>query len=101
MAEASLSLTTDNFNSDLLHKWDVIASNKSKRKGKRQKNPSNWKKEKRKRAIISGQAYLNTKGDLVGPRIIGPDCNCKYKCFGSVSSENRLAIFNGYYSLKR
>lgn len=73
----------------------------SKKKGKRTRNPDNWKKEKRKRAILSGQAYLNTKGELVGPRFIGPDCNCKHKCFLNVSYENRLAIFNGYYSLKR
>lgn len=72
-----------------------------KKKNKRSRNPDNWKKEKRKRAILSGQAYLNTKGEFVGPRSIGPDCNCKHKCFLNVSDENRLAIFKGYYSLKR
>lgn len=70
-----------------------------KEKKKRTRNPENWKKEKRKRAILAGQAYVNTKGELVGPRAIGPDCNCKNKCFLAVSDENRNAIFNGYYSL--
>lgn len=73
----------------------------SKEKKKRTRNPENWKKEKRKRAILSGQAYVNTKGELVGPRAIGPDCNCKNKCFMAVSDENRNMIFNGYYSLNR
>ncbi|KAK8401138.1 hypothetical protein O3P69_002712 [Scylla paramamosain] len=70
-----------------------------KEKKKRTRNPENWKKEKRKRAILSGQPYVNTKGELVGPRAIGPDCNCKNKCFTAVNDENRNAIFNGYYSL--
>lgn len=72
-----------------------------KEKKKRTRNPENWKKEKRKRAILSGQPYVNTKGELVGPRAIGPDCNCKNKCFTAVNDENRNAIFNGYYSLNR
>ncbi|KAG0698537.1 hypothetical protein GWK47_026015 [Chionoecetes opilio] len=73
----------------------------SKEKKKRTRNPENWKKEKRKRAILSGQPYVNTKGELVGPRAIGPDCNCKNKCFIAVNTDNRNAIFNGYYSLNR
>ncbi|XP_064079025.1 uncharacterized protein LOC135196261 [Macrobrachium nipponense] len=70
-----------------------------KEKKKRTRNPENWKKEKRKRAILSGQAYVNTKGELVGPRAIGPNCNCKNKCYNQVSDENRNMIFRGYYSL--
>lgn len=72
-----------------------------KEKKKRTRNPENWKKEKRKRAILSGRPYVNTKGELVGPRAIGPDCNCKNKCFQAVNDDNRNAIFNGYYSLNR
>ncbi|KAG7175562.1 hypothetical protein Hamer_G025513 [Homarus americanus] len=78
---------------------NTVQQESPKEKKKRTRNPENWKKEKRKRAILSGQAYVNTKGELVGPRAIGPDCNCKNKCFTAVSDDNRNAIFNGYYSL--
>jgi len=78
----------------------TIQPETAKEKKKRTRNPDNWKKEKRKRAILSGQAYVNTKGELVGPRAIGPDCSCKNKCFHAVSDDNRSAIFNGFYSLK-
>ncbi|XP_037779592.1 uncharacterized protein LOC119576110 [Penaeus monodon] len=78
---------------------NTVQQESPKEKKKRTRNPENWKKEKRKRAILSGQAYVNTKGELVGPRAIGPDCNCKNKCFTVVSDDNRNAIFNGYYSL--
>ena len=74
---------------------------KNSEKRKRSRNPENWIKTKRKQAIIAGQSYVNTKGEIVSSKFIGPDCNCKNKCFLGVNKENREIIFKGFYSLKR
>ena len=79
----------------------IVQEAPKEKKTKRSRNPDQWKKEKRKRAILSGQPYVNTKGTIVGARAIGPDCMCKNKCFLAVTLENRNAIFNGFYALKR
>lgn len=70
-------------------------------KKKRSRNPENWIKTKRKLAILAGRQYLSTKGQLMPSKDIGPNCNCKSKCFQGVDKENRELIFNGFYSLKR
>ena len=73
----------------------------TKPRNKRSRNPDNWLKTKRKKAIISGQSYVNTKGKIISPKQIGPDCNCKNKCFIGVNKESREAIFKGFYNLER
>lgn len=72
-----------------------------KKSKKRSRNPESWIKSKRKEAILSGQTYINTRGEKVSPKKMGPDCNCQKKCFAEVDEEARRTIFNGFYSLKR
>ncbi|PSN45004.1 hypothetical protein C0J52_11636 [Blattella germanica] len=66
---------------------------------KRTRNPSEWKREKRKRLRVAGKAYINSKGDIVDERKIGEDCRCRRKCYTLVTEEERHKLFVGYYSL--
>ncbi|KAJ8878997.1 hypothetical protein PR048_019603 [Dryococelus australis] len=75
-------------------------SNKSKQPKRKQRNPSEWKREKRKRSIIAGESHISVKGELVLPKKIGADCNCKLKCYKKVDENTRQRLFKGYYSLK-
>ncbi|KDR17003.1 uncharacterized protein LOC110832095 [Zootermopsis nevadensis] len=66
---------------------------------KRTRNPSEWKREKRKRLRVAGKAYVNSRGDIVDERKIGEDCRCRRKCYALVTEEERHKLFVGYYSL--
>ncbi|XP_067000783.1 uncharacterized protein [Anabrus simplex] len=78
---------------------DVESGHKSKQTKKRIRNPSEWKREKRKRLRIAGKEYVNSKGDIVSERRIGDDCKCRRKCYKLVSEDQRHKLFDGYYSL--
>ncbi|KAF2352110.1 hypothetical protein FHG87_017137 [Trinorchestia longiramus] len=93
------------FESDFMGKsYDVNCTSdiqgKSLSNRSRTRNPELWLKSRRKKAILSGQSYTNTRGKVVSSKRIGPNCNCRNKCFHEVNEESRKKIFNGFYNLK-
>nr|CAD7199986.1 unnamed protein product [Timema douglasi] len=48
----------------------------------------------------TGESHISVKGELVLPKRIGSDCNCKLKCYQKVDENTRQRLFKGYYSLK-
>ncbi|GLH05514.1 uncharacterized protein GBIM_11094 [Gryllus bimaculatus] len=75
------------------------SGNQKKQSKKRARNPSEWKREKRKRLRIAGKEYVNSRGDVVNERKIGEDCKCRRKCYSLVPEDQRNKLFDGYYSL--
>lgn len=67
---------------------------------RRTRNPEEWHKQKQKRLRIAGLEYINANGVVVPPKLPGPDCNCRRRCFQKVPEEVRLKTFHGFYSMK-
>ncbi|KAL4104440.1 hypothetical protein QTP88_019741 [Uroleucon formosanum] len=70
-------------------------------KEKRSKNPEQWKKTKAKLLKNSGKSYTSRTGKTVNERVMGPNCSdrCILKCSSKLSDENRIELFNKYWSL--
>ena len=68
---------------------------------KRKSTPEDWKKNVRKRLRLSGKEYISQSGKTIPKRALKPvDCNkCKYKCSDNVTEEDRMQIFNTFWSL--
>lgn len=68
---------------------------------KRSRNPEQWKKTKAKLLKNSGKSYTSRTGKTVNERVMGPNCSdrCILKCSSKISDENRIELFNKYWSL--
>lgn len=70
----------------------------------RKKNPMphRWKKNIRKQLRLEGKEYISSRGKAIKARQLKPhNCSkCRYKCPSKVSEEDRMNIFNNYWSLK-
>lgn len=68
---------------------------------KRTRNEDGWKRNQKKRAKCSGQAYKTTKGKEKRARQMGASCGvkCRYKCKGKITEEQRARIFEQYWGL--
>lgn len=58
------------------------------------------KREKAKRLRIAGKSYINSKGQNVPGKTIGPDCNCRLECYKKINEGKRQEIFEQFYALK-
>jgi hypothetical protein len=58
------------------------------------------KREKAKRLRIAGESYINSKGQCVPEKSIGPDCKCRRSCYKKIDESKRLEIFQRFYGLK-
>lgn len=65
------------------------------------RNPANWKRNKAKLAINTGQEHLTAKGNLMRARKLGAGCkqSCRFKCHSHVSEEQRKKIFDQYWGI--
>lgn len=66
---------------------------------KRQSDIASRIKEKRSRQKNAGQQYINSSGVLHIAKTVGPDCNCKRKCFELVKEEHRDNICKSFWNL--
>lgn len=66
-------------------------------RGKKKRCPEKWKRNLRKKAKVVGKAYVSVKGKAVPARVLGGNCDCKFKCFAKIT--NPESIFNGFYSI--
>jgi len=76
-----------------------LLSSKSKSR-KRQRNMQKWKRNQVKQARLTGQSYVNHRGNRVAAKVPAgaePICKCKFKCSERVDAECRSAIFTSYY----
>ncbi|KAG5671358.1 hypothetical protein PVAND_001559 [Polypedilum vanderplanki] len=67
---------------------------------RRPRHADEWKCNKRKKLRNSGQAYINTKGNLVQGRVMKPACsNCRNRCNEKLTEEERQMNFNKFWAL--
>ncbi|KAK3929722.1 Phosphoglycolate phosphatase [Frankliniella fusca] len=64
---------------------------------KRSCTPAEWKHNKAKKALNSGEAHFNVKGQFRPGKVMRPACVCKAKCSLRVNEEQRLAIHNLFW----
>lgn len=59
-----------------------------------------WKKQKRKRARLSGDAYETSKGKNIKKKELKPyDHRCRYGC-DKISEEQRMNLFTKFYEIQ-
>ena len=69
--------------------------------GRRIRDPSQWKSNKRKHQRNSGLEYTTRSGKTVKARAMKPGCNskCRYKCHDKFPGTDRQAIFEQFWGL--
>ena len=70
-----------------------------KKPRKRQRQPEKWARVIKKKAHARGERYTNTKGNVTQQKSIGPDCNCKRKCFEKSGNDHISLLFRQFYEL--
>lgn len=53
-------------------------------------------KEYEKKLLATGKRHLNNANKIVGPRVVGEDCKCKYKCFEKFDEQERKRILSNF-----
>lgn len=73
----------------------------AKQKVVRRSNPENWKRNTRKLAKNTGQAYIASNGKYVEAKRMKDDCGstCRMQCVRKISESSRLDNFQHFYSL--
>lgn len=79
----------------------VDPSNTPEKPRKVSRNPRNWKRNKNKQAINTGQEYVNVSGKTVPSRKLGQGCKltCRFKCHQKLSELQRQKIFKQYWAI--
>nr|CAI5862904.1 unnamed protein product [Callosobruchus analis] len=76
-----------------------LLERKSKKCRKRIRNEKNWSANKRKAARAKGVEYKTKKNKTVRARSLKPPCSCRKKCYEKLTYEERLGLFNDFYTL--
>ncbi|CAC5416611.1 unnamed protein product [Mytilus coruscus] len=81
---------------------NFITPPKKKLFRKRKAMPETWKKNIRKQLRLSGKEYISVKGNTIKEKTLKlKDCsNCRFKCSLNVKDEQRLQIFQAFWSLE-
>lgn len=67
---------------------------------KRSRNPDMWFRNQQQRKRLSGQEYKTRSGNTIQAKVfVDKPCNCSKNCNSKISSEDREACFNSFYSL--
>ena len=66
---------------------------------KRKRNLEKNKRVLRKKLRNSGHPYVSTGGKLCTEKCIGPDCNCRLKCFDNVDKNCRESVFANFWAM--
>lgn len=59
-------------------------------------NISNWKRNQKKKLLATGKKHVNTRNKMVGPRVVGKDCKCKFKCFQKFNEQERTHVLSKF-----
>lgn len=78
-----------------------LGNNTPTRTRKRQKRPELWHRSTIKKLRESGKQYTDRGGNVKSPKKMKPGCKdtCFYLCSKYFSENNRLSIFNSFWSL--
>lgn len=69
-------------------------------KGKKRLQRRNmWTRNIRKQSRIHGDEYVGTSGAVVQKKELGPNCECRLKCFQKIDAAMRKKIFDDFYSI--
>lgn len=79
---------------------EYLQSRLKRNQTKRQRNPETWASSVQKKLRIQGQQYRSVKGNIVPARKVGLPCNCRMKCSGKISENNRRINFKRYWDLE-
>lgn len=72
-------------------------ASKKKTTRKRSCTPAEWRHNKAKAAVDSGEDHYNCKGVFRPGKQIKPACVCRAKCSLKISEEERLAVHNMFW----
>nr|XP_022907668.1 uncharacterized protein LOC111419132 [Onthophagus taurus] len=73
----------------------------SEMRGKKCKSdPTKYDRHIRKKARVEGTCYTSSKGkNIPAKQVGGPPCSCRLKCYEKFSEDDKLQIFQRFYSL--
>lgn len=66
---------------------------------KRKLNLSKWERNVTKEKKAKGIGHISLRKKVVPPRVTGPDCLCRKKCFVSVSDEDKISLISIFNSI--
>lgn len=72
---------------------------KQKGRKKRKRHEQQWVDVKRKYLTNHGKKYITKRGKIVGEKVMGEACNCRYKCFEKITQEQRMECFVRFWNL--
>lgn len=69
---------------------------------KRSRDHSKWKKNLKKTAVNSGNAYINASGKAIAAKTLKPPCDnkCRLKCTTKIAQDQRQLILNSFWGLR-
>lgn len=70
-----------------------------RKKNRKAVNNAQWKRNKRKRLLATGKRHVNTANKIVGPRVVGEDCRCKFKCFEKCDEQQRTQVLRQFNAI--
>ena len=71
-----------------------------KKNRKRLRRPEATKRACAKRLRNPGDTYKKYNGETVeGKKFVNKDCRCRFKCFDSLTEEERQSSFNNFYKM--
>lgn len=66
------------------------------KKNRKSVDKSKWARNQKKKMLATGQKHLNTSNKMIGPRVVGADCKCKFKCFEKVDEQERELVLQKF-----
>nr|CAH7745805.1 unnamed protein product [Callosobruchus chinensis] len=68
---------------------------------KRKSDPTKYDRNIRKKARVEGKSYTSSKGkNIPAKHVGGSPCSCRLKCYEKFNEDDKLQIFQRFYSLQ-
>ncbi|KAK9753497.1 hypothetical protein QE152_g2006 [Popillia japonica] len=67
---------------------------------KRKADSTKYKRKIIKKSRVEGTPYTNYRNKQIPLKVVRLPCSCKQKCFDKFTEEERLQIFNRFYSFQ-
>lgn len=71
----------------------------NKKGKKRIRSTSTWRRNVIKRKKARGEEHVNWKNKIIPPRVTGPNCECKYKCFSKINDVQQHTILTQFCNI--
>jgi len=64
---------------------------------KRKREPQKWKRNESKRKRNSGDAYVDSNGNVISAKVMGNPCHCRRNCFQLLTQDYCQKIFSSFW----